>query len=231
MYCVQCGVKLSDNEQKCPLCGTAVYHPDIIWEDEEPLYPKNKYPDKRKRSFFTQALLTAAVLLPLLIVLFCDLRFNGRMSWSGYVVGALLLFYVSVILPTWFKKPNPVIFVPCGFTAAILYLLYINGVTGGDWFLPFAFPVAGGVGLIVTAMTALLHYLHGGKLIVVGSTTIALGLFMILVELLMTVTFASISFIGWSFYPLVTLLIVGGLLLFLGCNRPARESVQRKFFI
>lgn len=231
MYCVQCGVKLSENEQKCPLCGTAVYHPDIIWEDDEPLYPKNKYPDKRKRSFFTQALLTAAVLLPLLIVLFCDLRFNGRMSWSGYVVGALLLFYVSVILPTWFKKPNPVIFVPCGFAAATLYLLYINGVTGGDWFLPFAFPVAGGVGLIATAMTALLYYLHDGKLIVVGSTTIALGLFMIPVELLMTVTFASISFIGWSFYPLVTLLILGGLLLFLGCNRPARESVQRKFFI
>ena len=232
MYCVECGVKLSDTEKSCPLCGTKVYRPDLIWEEEEILlYPKDEYPEKRRRSFFSQALLTAAVLLPILIVLFCDLRYNQKISWSGYVVGALLLGYVLAILPSWFKKPNPVIFVPCGFAAAALYLLYINGVTGGNWFLPFALPVAGGVGLIVTAMTALLKYLHGGKLIVIGGSVIALGLFMIPVEILMSVTFASISFLGWCFYPTVTLLMLGGMLLFLGCNRPARESVQRKFFI
>ena len=29
MYCVKCGVKLSDNQELCPICGTKVYHPDI----------------------------------------------------------------------------------------------------------------------------------------------------------------------------------------------------------
>lgn len=29
MYCVKCGVELDDAEERCPLCGTRVYHPDI----------------------------------------------------------------------------------------------------------------------------------------------------------------------------------------------------------
>ena len=30
MYCVKCGVELADSEKKCPLCGTPVFHPDIL---------------------------------------------------------------------------------------------------------------------------------------------------------------------------------------------------------
>ena len=44
MYCVNCGVRLADTEKKCPLCETAVYHPDIKQSDARPTYPKGKYP-------------------------------------------------------------------------------------------------------------------------------------------------------------------------------------------
>ena len=30
MYCVNCGVKLAPTESVCPLCGTRVYHPDLV---------------------------------------------------------------------------------------------------------------------------------------------------------------------------------------------------------
>ena len=39
MYCVKCGVELADTENKCPLCGTSVYHPDIVRDKAEPTYP------------------------------------------------------------------------------------------------------------------------------------------------------------------------------------------------
>ena len=29
MYCVNCGVKLADTEQFCPLCGVKALHPDV----------------------------------------------------------------------------------------------------------------------------------------------------------------------------------------------------------
>lgn len=231
MYCVQCGVKLADTEEQCPLCQTAVYHPAIHREACEPLYPVGKYPTVAKRSLWPQALLTASLVLPILIVLLCDLQFSPRVTWSGFVIGALLVGYVIVLLPTWFKKPNPVIFTPCGFAAVGLYLLYINLQTDGDWFLTFAFPVVGGVGLIVTAVVTLLRYVRGGKLYIFGGASIVFGTLVPLIEFLLTVTFPAISFVGWSLYPLAILVLLGGFLLFLGIYRPARETMQRKFFI
>ena len=53
------------------------------------------------------------------------------MIWSGFASGGILLLYVLTVLPLWFKRPNPVIFVPVDFAAIILYLLYIDLATGG----------------------------------------------------------------------------------------------------
>ncbi len=231
MYCVQCGVKLADTEACCPLCQTEVYHPAIRREQGEPLYPIGKYPTARKRTLWPQALVTAALVLPILIVLLCDLQFSPRVTWSGYVIGALLVGYVVAVLPTWFKKPNPVIFTPCGFVAAGLYLLYISLHTDGRWFLPFALPVVGALGLIVTTVVTLLRYVRGGKFFIYGGATIALGGLSLLIEFLLTVAFPAIRFVGWSLYPLTVLVLLGGFLLFLGICRPARETMQRKFFI
>lgn len=231
MYCVKCGVELSDTEKQCPLCQTRVFHPDIRQEKAEDLYPKHKYPVTAARSHLPQVLLTAVFLLPLFIVLLCDLQFSHRITWSGYVIGALLVAYVSFILPTWFHKPNPVIFVPCSFAAAGVYLLYIDLATDGHWFLSFALPVTAGIGLIVTAVVTLMRYVRRGKLYILGGAAIAFGVFMLLVEFLLNITFNIETFIGWSLYPLVTLALLGGMLIFLGIYRPARETMERKFFI
>ncbi len=230
MYCVNCGVKLADSEKSCPLCGTAVFHPDIIRQPGQKLYP-TAGPRERVDTKAVQTLLTFLVVLPLLIVFLCDRQINGQITWSGYVIGALCLGYVCLILPSWFKKPNPVIFTPCGFAAAVLYLLYINLMTGGEWFLSFAFPVAGGIGLIVTAVVALMRYVPKGGLYIFGGAFIALGAFMLLVEFLLDYTFGIPKFLGWSFYPLVVLSLLGGYLIYLAISRPAREMMERKFFI
>ena len=39
MYCIKCGVELKDSEEKCPLCGTVVFHPDMKRPDGEKPYP------------------------------------------------------------------------------------------------------------------------------------------------------------------------------------------------
>lgn len=231
MYCINCGVKLADSEKECPLCGTVVYHPQLKQGIGEELYPGKKYPVAPKRSFLLQSILTFLFLLPMGIVLLCDLQYNGRITWSDFVVGALLTGYVILVLPTWFLKPNPVVFVPCGFAAIGLYLLYVDLAVGGDWFLSFAFPVVGGIGVIVTAVVVLLKYVKRGKFFIFGGAVMATGAFMLLFEFLLTITFPKLSFVGWSFYPLIVLLLIGGLLIFLGIYPPARETMERKFFI
>lgn len=231
MYCVKCGVKLSDTEKQCPLCGTAVFYPDIARNPGEEMYPSGKKPAVPATPIWPLIIFSAAFLLPILIVLMCDIQLNGELNWAGYVVGALVTSYVIVVLPRWFRDPNPVIFVPCGFAAVALYVFYINYAVDGNWYLTLALPIIGGVCAIVTAAVTLLRYVKRGKLYVFGGAFIAAGGLTLLCEYLINYTFEISRFIGWSLYPLSTFALLGGILIFLAICRPARESMERLFFI
>ena len=43
--------------------------------------------------------LTVLALLPAVICLLCDWRINGRITWSGFAVGGLVLLYILAALP------------------------------------------------------------------------------------------------------------------------------------
>ncbi len=231
MYCINCGVKLADTEKRCPLCGTEAFHPDLKRVETEPMYPQHRYPAPQVNSRAAQIIVTTLILMAALTTLVINLQINAKVTWSGYVIGALAMSYVLFVLPFWFRKPNPVIFVPCGFAAICLYLLYINWATGGGWFLSFAFPVTGGIGILVTAVVVLLKYLPKGRLYIIGGAFIALGAFMPLMEFLIYKTFDRPRFGIWCMYPLIALVLLGGMLIFLAICRPARETMERKFFL
>lgn len=230
MYCVKCGVRLADTEEKCPLCSTA---PGELFIKEEPtrtLYPRNCYPEAAVKPSAINGTILILFLIPLLVTFFVDLQTSRGLDWFWYVAGALAVAYIVLALPIWFRRPNPVIFVPCDFAASALYLLLINILTGGNWFFSFALPVTVSVGLIITTVVVLLRYLRKGRLYIFGGAMIAMGTVMLLVELLLTATF-RIVFVGWSVYPLIVLALFGGLLIFLAINSSARERMERKFFI
>ncbi len=230
MYCINCGVELADTEKQCPLCHTTVFHPDLQRPETAPLYPASRSPRLPHRSKVLPASLTALMLLAAVIVLLCDLQLHGTITYAGIAIGGIAVAYTATALPSWFRAPNPVIFTPCTFAAVLLYLLYIDLYTGGSWFLRFAFPVVGGTGLIATAAVTLWRYLKKGRLFILGGTAIVLGGLMLLIEWLLHVTFA-IRLIGWSLYPTIVLAFLGGVLIFLGICRPAREAMERKLFI
>ena len=167
----------------------------------------------------------------MLMVLICNWQLSGDFTWSGYVVGALLVGYVILGLPRWFPNPNPVIFTPCGFAAAALYVWYIAWVTHGAWFESFALPVITGICIIVTTVVTLVRYLKKGRLYIYGGALMAFGGLMLGLEYLLVRTFCGVPFIGWSLYPLAVFLILGGLLIFLAICRPARDMVERKTFL
>lgn len=230
MYCAKCGVALAATETGCPLCGTAA-HPDLLRQPEASLYPKESLPSVRVNPFGMLLLLTVLFLIPGLVCFLCDLPFTGQLTWSGYVIGALLCLYVIAVLPLWFRHPNPVIFVPCGFGAVSLYLLYISFTTGGGWFLTFALPVTGFLCLTTSAVITLLRYVQRGILYVLGGALCAIGIFMPLMGFLLNLTFFTPGFALWSLCPMAVFTLLGLYLIFLAICRPAREMMQRKFFI
>ena len=168
-------------------------------------------------------------LIPLLLCLFSDFHPDGRLDWFGYVAGGLALGYIVLALPLWFRNPNPVIFTPCNFAAAILYLWYIDLATQGNWFLTFALPTTAGFALIVCTVVTLLHYVKRGKLYICGGAFIGLGAWVLGIEYCLVHTF-QLAFIGWSVYPLVVLGMFGANLIYLAINGAAREMLARKLF-
>jgi hypothetical protein len=188
-------------------------------------------PKKDKGIKLGAILLTAIFLLALSVIIVCDVQFNRALTWSVTVAGAMALGYVIFILPAWFSSPNPVIFVPCGFLAGILYLLYINIVTGGNWFLSFAFPVAGSLGVIITAVTTLCHYLRRGYLYILGGGFIALGAWCALIELFIHLTFEMPKHVIWSPYPCATFAVCGLMLIIIGIVKPFRDSLRKIFYV
>ena len=233
MYCIKCGVKLAEGKKPCPLCGTVPFHPEVTAQEQESLYPAGRNPaNNQVRPTVALTVITVLLfLLPIFITLQCDLLISGQIVWSGYVVGSLLTVYSIVVLPMWFKKPNPVIFVPVAFVMIGLFLLYINFAVNGHWFLSFAFPVVGFTAVNVTAVITLIRYVKRGLLYILGGSFIATGLFMPVMEFLLNLTFHISKVYYWSVYPLTALVLLGGLLIFLAICRPARETMERKFFI
>lgn len=230
MYCVNCGVKLAGTEDSCPLCGTEVCFPGGTPGEDEALFPDKQWPEETGGRWAGMLTLTLLYLLPMLIVLLCDGRADGVLSWSSLVVGAMLLAYVWVLLPLWFRRPEPRVFVPCGTAAAGLFVLYVCAYTGGDWFLPFAFPVWGMLALLLCAAVCLWHSLRRGRLWILGGTALALGAFFPFLEWRIARCFLGGSFAGWSLYPAAALAVLGLLLLFLALCRPARAAMQRRLF-
>lgn len=230
MYCVKCGVELSEGQTVCPICDTRVYHPDFD-VTEKNTYPKIPFKSEefnRKGLIFV---ITVLFLIPLLLPVFLELSWHGAIGWSGYTAGGVLLLYIVSVLPAWFKHPNPVIFIPCGFAAGAVYLWYISFATGGGWFLPFALPLIGAITLIITAVVAVLRYVGRGKLYVFGGGLIALGFFCALLETLIAGAFGVKTEFIWSLAPLTILFILGMLLIIIAIVKPFRESLRKIFFV
>ncbi len=231
MYCIRCGVALADSEKKCPLCGTRVYHPDLPRTEGEPFYPRTAHDEEKFNPVGILLILTVLFVLPMLITLLIDLRVNRQVDWSGYVCGGMLCLYVGAILPAWFRRPNPVIFVPCTLSTIALYLFYINYATGGNWFWSFALPLVGSITACVTAVIALIRYVRRGYLYIFGGAILFCGAMAVGLEFLVNLTFDIARFSFWSLYPLIGCFLCGMLLIVIAICRPLRESLHKKFFL
>lgn len=231
MFCVKCGVELSEGQTVCPVCNTRVYHPDIEVKDTSPTYPKKDFESEEFNRRGILFVITILAILTAVLTIMFNISLEGDISWSGYVACSLGVFYVCIILPLWFKRTTPAIFVPAGFASILLLLQYINMKTGGNWFMSFAFPITGILGLIFTAVTTLCHYLKRGWLYILGGGMIALGGWVALIELFIHLTFEMPKHVIWSPYPCAALVVFGLMLIVIAIVKPLKDSLKRVFYV
>lgn len=230
MYCVHCGVRLQECARECPLCHTPVICTPMPRQSDRPLY-SDRYPEPEKSHFRVLLLVfltTVMAAAGLGCLIFCLRRENG-VSWSGYVLLGLALCWVCVLLPCFFTRWRPMLFLPVDFACAAGYLLYICVKTGGNWFLSFAFPVTGIAAALTLAGVATMRYIRRGRLRLMGLLLIAIGLSFMLVEFFQHITFGTPMF-GWSLYCVCGMCAIGLFLFVAGLVPPLRAAMKRWFF-
>lgn len=237
MFCVKCGIELSDGQELCPACGTKV----ILPEGEEtkpalPTYPKKPItPDMsavtEKHGFLFA--LTGALALVCIVCLLIDYMVNLSFEWANFVTGSIVLFYMIFVLPAWLKKYYPITCTLIAFVSLALFLLYIahetNGVT--YWFLPFALPLVGTLATIVTTTVGLCAYLPSLRLITIGSAISILGMTMLGLEPLIRFTFDMDIIFTWSPFVFAFLMVVGIMLVIVSLVPKLRASLKKLFFL
>ncbi len=231
MYCVKCGVRLTEGADRCPLCDTPVWIPENADIQKASCGYSSVYPQKKGNESIPAAIFVtiALAVISAVCLIFC-LRTYGAIRWSGYVISGIAALYIIAVFPMWFHHPNPVIFVPVGFVAVSAFLLYVCVYNHQDWFFSFAFPVVMLLGILTTTAIALFRYAKGGKLFIIGGLLTALGASSILIEYFEHITFGTKMF-SWSLYSVSAFSAFGLFLILAGIIQSLREWLERRSFL
>ena len=231
MYCIYCGVRLQEGAAECPLCHTPVPSvPAPAYLQEAAPY-SDRYPRAEKQSgkYLVLGLVTVILAAAALGCLIFCLKSTGEVGWSGIAALGMALLWVWCLLPLFFHRWRPMIFLPIDFACLGGYLLYICVSTGGNWFLSFAFPVTMIAAVLTLGGVAMIRYIVQGRLRLMSLLLIAIGLSFMLVEFFQHITFGTPMFV-WSLYCVSVICLIGLFLLIASMIPPLRAALRRKFF-
>ena len=228
MYCVYCGVKLQDGAKECPLCHTPVVCVPMPDTESRSLY-SDRLPaeEKNGRTLVIWLLTTVMAALCLGCLIFC-LRTLHAVAWSGYVLMSAALIWITLLFPLLFRRYRPMIFLPVDFVCLAGFLLYICLKNGENWFLSFAFPVTGIVGILTLLGVAIFRYIRQGRLRLLGLYLVVIGTNFMLIEFFQHITFGTPMFV-WSLYCVCAFDALG-LFLFIATLIPPLHAHLRKTF-
>ncbi len=231
MYCVKCGVKLQTGVKACPLCGTPVWCPETGEGPSPAATYSDRYPIvSRQKRLAIMGSLTVTMLAAMIACFTIDLNTTGGMGWSFYVIAGTASFYFAFLLPFWFRRPHPMIFVPVAFVSVCVLLFLISVHTGGRWFWTFAFPLTVLLAFLTIGAVALYRYVKRGAVFITGGLLMAIGGSCLLAELFEHLTFRTPLFV-WSPYAAAVFFLFGSFLILAGIIRPLREYLERRFFV
>jgi len=229
MYCVFCGVKLQNGAKECPLCHTPVMLPQGPVEAQKLLYPARLPEDeKHSRTLVIWLITTVMIAVCLGCLIFC-LRTAHEASWSGYVLMATGMIWISLLFPLLFRRYRPMIFLPIAFASVACFLLYVCVKNGENWFLSFAFPVTGIACVLTLLGVALFRYIRQGRLRLLGLYLVLIGASFMLIEFFQHITFGTPMFV-WSLYCVCAFGALGLFLFIATLIPPLHAYLRRTFF-
>ena len=231
-YCVNCGVELADSEKRCPLCHVEVVNPKAQWvEPEERPYPHHmdtiiKRIDRRYFATLAGLLLT----IPCVITVLLNILSDNGITWSSYLIGAVAVMYICVFLPFFFKKYHTVTFLSADCAAMLLYLLFIERMNGGQWFMGLGLPLTAAASVCMLALALVFTKARLSMLVKVGIVLIAVGVFAVCADLIIRLYLYGRIELAWSYYVLIPCMVLGVAAMVMEHRQNLKERIRRRLF-
>ena len=216
-YCVNCGVKLEESLNKCPLCNTPVINPKEL----KKMGPISPFPTKEGETEMVKSkdmiILTTVFLATTAI---CCLLLNylvfNKTLWSIPIVGlcAFIWIYISMLID--------------GFAMAG-YLYMLSFMTSNKaWLTRLALPITALSTALILTFTLLVKKISSSILAVVLYFYVLIPILCIGIELLIWHYYNKPLHITWSAIVLVPCLIVDIVLITILSRKRLREAVRRR---
>jgi len=136
-YCVNCGVKLSDYHEKCPLCDTKVLNPNAKIKPKDRDFPKYREHIKSSepahmRLMLAGTIVSFAITIYIIVLLLINYLVNKEISWSMIPIISLVYLWFVVGYPL--LRPGQPFFRLYTYDsfASAMFLLALNLIISGN---------------------------------------------------------------------------------------------------
>ena len=229
-YCVNCGVKLDDSLDRCPLCNTPVINPnEVTHRASVPPFPKERgqvEPVKNRDVIllYSLTLIAASLSCGLLNLLV----FNST-AWSLYIIGACVILWVAAI-PIFMYTRLPVYcsLLLDGLAISLYeYLITFNTPTA-EWFFALALPITALVTLLAMLTALLYRRVSSSFLAVALYIFVEIAVLCVGIELLIRRFLSAPPLLTWSAVVLTACAIIAAALITTLSRKRLRNAVRRR---
>lgn len=229
-YCVNCGVKLEDTLQRCPLCNTPVINPSELKKAGLiPPFPVERGETENVKSKDGAILLTVAfATTSICCALLNYLVFNQNL-WSIPIIGLCAFFWVVFFPIILFRQLPIYAFIIMDGFALAGYLYMISFMTNSKaWLTDLALPITALVTALVIIFTFLVRNVSSSILSIALYFYILSPIFCIGIELLICLFRDRPLHIVWSAIVLAPCAVVSIILITILSRKRLREAVRKR---
>ncbi len=238
-YCVNCGVKLDDSLQKCPLCSTPVINPVSPYNpDAEKVWPTNEdnlstKEDKHKIAGLISLTLgiIAVICTAVNLIYSPEAVYDHTKIWALYVVGAMALIWTLIVPCLLINKFRAIIYIGLDAIATAGFLWLVQWMTNGNWFLSLALPIVGIVAVILWIAAILTVYVKISKVYTASIVVMATALLMIALEAVIDNFVTGTVSLEWSLFVLIPAVIIAFFMAVIGRRRKFKEELRKRLHI
>jgi len=228
MYCYKCGVKLEDNENKCPLCHTSL--PKEKNSNAISSY-SDKIDDIGKRINFRYITLLILIFLFIsgFVTFLCNILISGKPTWSIYVIASIIYVATQVSFLYYKNKLVPAVLNLFGLEYLLFTIAYINN--GLNWYLYLVMPNI----FIIWLLIVLTIYLFIKKKMrftrAVATFLFTIALILFSTEILIDLFSDKVISLKWSLYASLPILIVALVIFVISFNRKLINEIKKRIFL